>query len=166
MNNSVRRFTSPTGGTQWTMAYIDTVICDNGKTLRQELKELQDSIPTVPENVSTFTNDAGYLTEIPVATNTTLGAVKVRYVNNKNASGLMISEDGSLYVNTVENRGLKRDGSGMLCALLRRSATASDIDKIGKEDASAEAVVTMSNILDVLSHLHVSYSLPVEEPIE
>lgn len=49
------------------------------------------TIPTVPTIVSAFTNDAGYLTSIPVASTTVLGGVK-------QGAGTSIAGDGTLTV--------------------------------------------------------------------
>lgn len=53
---------------------------------------LTSDIPTVPTNVSAFTNDAGYLTSIPTASASTLGGIKV-------GNNLTISSDGTLSAN-------------------------------------------------------------------
>ena len=52
------------------------------------------TIPTVPTVVSAFTNDSGYLTSVPVATNSVLGGVKT-------GDGISIAVDGTISVSGV-----------------------------------------------------------------
>lgn len=54
---------------------------------------MTSDIPTIPTNVSAFTNDAGYLTSIPTASSSVLGGIKV-------GSGLSIS-NGVLSTNAT-----------------------------------------------------------------
>ena len=71
------------------------------------------TIPTVPSTVSAFTNDAGYLTSVPVATTSVVGGVKV-------GSGLAVAGDGTI---SATGATLLAGGSGSRTAVASVSTT-------------------------------------------
>jgi hypothetical protein len=82
------------------------------------------TIPTVPTVVSAFTNDAGYLTAVPVATASVLGGVKV-------GSGLAVDGAGVL---SVTGATLLAGGSGTRTAVATVPTT----------DATATSALTVA----------------------
>lgn len=80
---------------------------------------------------------------------TKLGTVKLYNLGGTNRSGLHI-ENGALLVYALSEYGLYRSGDGKLVANLRRSATSSDIAKVGTEQAVDYAAITTANLVEAV----------------
>lgn len=134
-------------------------ISGNVNTINNKVNTISGNVNTISGNVNTISGNVNNIesrlankadlvngtvptNELPFATITTNGSIKLYNVNGINRSGLLLQEDGGLLVNTSQDKGLYRDGVGQLHANIKGAATDEEIDA----KTSAIKALTPSNI--------------------
>ncbi len=94
---------------------------------------------------------------LPIAATNKLGGIKLYNNNGNNRSGLVIQQDGSIYVNVSSGYGLSRTGDGKVIANIRRSASTDDIDTFDGNNPVDVAAITPANLKYVATKINAYY---------
>ncbi|MFR3182511.1 MAG: hypothetical protein ACLTPN_02710 [Clostridia bacterium] len=102
---------------------------------------------TVPSKTSEITNDSGFITKIPIASNSVLGGIKV-------GANLSVSSDGILSAEKVPTKVSElQNDSNFLTSVPIASATTAGIIKVGTNLSISNGVLSVTGIPTKVSQL-------------